>query len=209
MRKTLSNKPAWIIIHHLGGVAGNPSADTSKHTFEDVNAWHKSLRFYVSNSGYSIGYHYFIDWQGKLFWGREDTEEGCHCVGKNTDSIGIGLAGNFSRIGENNTPSQAQADRLKELVVGLMKKYNIPIVRVVPHRMFSQTECYGKNLTDKWIQGLISGPVLEDEKLEELLRTKMTLIEKIIQIMVKIQRLLQTSKAGQMLGGNKHLFEDN
>ena len=53
------NIPEYIIVHHTGGTDDNPLADTSHHTFEIVDAYHKSLGWD------GIGYNWFIEKDGK------------------------------------------------------------------------------------------------------------------------------------------------
>lgn len=112
------NIPKFLIIHHCGGTDLNPLADSSNQTFEDVNAYHRTAPNvwlgYLSSLGYAIGYHYFIEKNGKVTQGRADTDEGAHCKGFNTQSIGICLAGNF----DATMPSQAQIEALKALEIG-------------------------------------------------------------------------------------------
>ncbi|GEM_PF-5583217 len=140
-----TNEPKWIIVHHTAG--------SLKDTFEDVNRWHKERwPNFVSSLGHHIGYHYFIDATGKVTQGRAENEEGAHTIGKNTESIGICLAGNFSRPGE--MPTEAQERKSVELIREIQKRWDIPNENIVPHRKFAATECYGKNLDDYWVQSL-------------------------------------------------------
>lgn len=148
------NKPQYLIIHHTGGTDTNPKEDTSHHTFEIVNEWHKKLWNFKSSLGFYIGYHYFIDKNGKVTQGRADTDEGAHTIGKNNSSLGICLAGNF----DVTTPTQAQITALKALISSKMTKYQIEINGVVPHRHFANKSCYGSKLSDTWAQDLLKVP---------------------------------------------------
>ena len=150
------NNPSWAIIHCSGGVVNDNLADTSHHTFEDVNAWHKKTRPFKSSLGYDIGYHYYIQKYGKIKQGRNDLEEGGHCVGMNDKSVGICLAGNFDRPmdWENSYPTKEQSRSLKKLLRILVDRYKIPLSHIVPHRRFANKTCYGRNLTDTYAQDL-------------------------------------------------------
>ena len=153
------NSPKYLIIHHTGGIDVDPLADTSNQTFEVVNAWHRQnpntwLGTY-SSLGYAIGYHYFIDKKGKMTQGREDYDEGAHCVDHNIDSIGICMAGNF----DVTSPTNAQISSLNEIIGKKMKEYDISINNVVPHRYFSKKTCYGNRLTDNWLRDIMNPPV--------------------------------------------------
>lgn len=183
------NVPKWIIVHHTAG--------TQSDTFEDVNRWHKERwPNFVSALGYHIGYHYFIDATGSVTQGRAETEEGAHTIGKNTESIGICLAGNFSRPGE--IPTEEQERKLVELVQEIQKRWNIPNENIVPHRKFAATECYGKNLDDNWVQSLLrkyeATPTPEEpEETSQPEQSKLNpiqeVLEKIIDIIDKIRSL--------------------
>lgn len=152
MRK---NDPKLLIVHHTGGTDADPLADTSHHTFEIVNDWHKQNPNvnlgYPSSLGFYIGYHYFIDATGKVTQGRLDSDEGAHTVGKNTTSLGICLAGNF----DATLPTKEQVAALKTLLSAKMEAYAIPLANVVPHRTYATKTCYGRKLSDTWAQELL------------------------------------------------------
>lgn len=148
------NKPQYIIIHHSGGSETNPKEDTSHHTFAIVNEWHKKLWNFKSSLGHYIGYHYFIDKNGKVTQGRADTDEGAHTIGKNNSSLGICLAGNF----DVTEPTKDQVASLKSLLASKMTKYSISLGNVVPHRHFANKSCYGSKLSDMWVQDLLKVP---------------------------------------------------
>lgn len=147
------NKVNEIIIHHTGGTVSDPKADTSHHTFEQVNEWHRMdpnvWLGYYSSLGYSIGYHYFIDKEGKTTQGRAHTDEGAHTKGHNRTSLGICVAGNF----DVTFPTKAQEDALKRLLLTLNDMY--PNAPIIPHRHFAQKSCYGSRLADSWAADLI------------------------------------------------------
>lgn len=148
------NQVKEIIVHHTGGTIENPLADTSHHTFETVNAWHRQdpniwLGFY-SSLGNAIGYHYFIEKSGKVTQGRTDTDEGAHCRGHNRSSIGICLAGNF----DVTFPTREQIESLRNLLNQKRKEYLITRDKIVAHRCFANKTCYGRNLSDSWASDL-------------------------------------------------------
>ena len=183
------NEPRWIIVHHTGGTDLNPLADTSHHTFEIVNNWHRQLwPNFPSFYGVYIGYHWLIEKDGKLRKGREEYEEGAHCKGMNISSIGICLAGNFDRtIGTANCyPTEAQIQTLKNLLVELTKKYNISPENIVPHRYFAFGKtCYGKGLHNDWAKNLVK----EESELERIQKQISFLQQQILALMRLIERL--------------------
>lgn len=138
------NTPEYLIIHHTGGTDLEPLADTSHHTFEIVDSYHKSLGWG------KIGYHYFIDKAGNLTQGRKDNEEGAHTIGYNTKSLGICLAGNF----DATMPTIAQRNTLTDLLLLKVKQYKIPLEKIVPHRFATGKTCYGRKLADDWARKL-------------------------------------------------------
>lgn len=186
------NKPEYIIVHHIGGSDAEPLADTSDQTFEDVNAWHRiSPRVWLgklSSLGYAIGYHYFIDKQGKLTQGRADSDEGAHCVGYNLKSIGICMAGNFDRT----LPNFNQTEALIKIVKEKMKQYNIPLDKVVPHRTFANKTCYGRNLSDIWLKEILSDKIIAGEPClaeKEIIKSKDSVIENLKALLKSIINL--------------------
>lgn len=142
---TKDNFPEFIIVHHTGGTDTNPLADTSSHTFEIVDIYHKSLGWEA------IGYHYFIEKDGNIKTGRPEDYHGAHCIGYNEKSIGICLAGNF----DLTLPTQEQINSLRELLSKIREKYKIPLENIVPHRKFAQKTCYGSKLPDTWARSLV------------------------------------------------------
>jgi len=61
---------------------------TGQHvTIGDINNWHNARGFG------NCGYHYVIDYDGKVLNGRPEDEQGAHCQGHNARSIGIAYIG--------------------------------------------------------------------------------------------------------------------
>lgn len=146
------NRPEYLIVHHFGGTDNDPLANTSNHTAEMVNEWHRQLWNFKSSLGWYAGYHYIIEKTGKVVQCRADLEEGAHCKGYNRRSIGIALSGNF----DSTVPTPEQEKSLKRLLETLTKKYNIPRWNVVPHRKFANKTCYGRRLSDSWAADLLT-----------------------------------------------------
>lgn len=131
-------KPTKIIFHHTASASlGNQ--------FNDVNEWHKKRGFPLSSFGYYVGYHLFIERDGMTIFARNIDEIGAHCRGQNEQAIGIGMAGNFDI--EYPTPEQIKS--LGQWCNVLMKRHNISIRDIYPHRRFRETHCPGLNVEDK------------------------------------------------------------
>lgn len=102
-------KPEYIIIHH--------TAHTEDVPIETIRKWHKDRGFK------DVGYHYYIRKNGKVEVGRQETEQGAHCRagGMNRKSIGICLAGDFTK--QEPTPEQIKS--CKVLVYSIQSRYDI------------------------------------------------------------------------------------
>ncbi len=162
------NTPEFLIIHHTGGTNANPLLDTSNHTFEIIDAYHKSLGWE------GFGYHYLIEKDGTVRKGRAEDYHGAHTKGYNEKSIGICLSGNF----DATLPTKAQEEWLRKLLVTLTDKYKIPKEKIVPHREFATKTCYGRRLADDWAQKLLDEVPLKIEILADLdaLRKKVEML---------------------------------
>lgn len=100
----------------------------------DIDKWHKERGFN------EIGYHYVIDLDGSVEFGRALPNDGAHCntaglsgLSYNKHSIGICYVGGLDAFGNPaDTRTDAQKIAMHELVLRLMEKY--PIVEVIGHR---------------------------------------------------------------------------
>lgn len=117
------DKISEIIIHHSAG---------ENTTVEDIDRMHRE------NGWGGIGYNFYIRKNGTIYKGRDLKYSGAHCIGKNENSIGICLEGNFNHY----EPSNEQMGSLLALTTGLSKNYNITALS--PHREFNATECPGR-----------------------------------------------------------------
>ncbi len=101
----------------------------------------------ISSLGFGVGYHYFIEYKGKVFQGRRDNERGAHAVQYipyykphlyNLHYIGIGLQG----WGEGDT-TKVQIMNLKKLIDRLKQKYNFANIKIIGHREIANKSCPG------------------------------------------------------------------
>lgn len=118
-----------IIIHCT---ATRPSQDC---TVQLIDQWHRQRGFD------GIGYHYVIYRDGSVHEGRPLSKVGAHCVGQNSDSIGISYCGGVAEDGttpqDNRTDAQKVA--IRQLIKELRQAYgNIP---VYGHRDFANKAC--------------------------------------------------------------------
>ena len=134
-------RPNKIIFHHTGD-------SFNGEQFFKVDQWHKIQKFPVSKYGFFCGYHIFIERSGREIIARSFDEIGAHCLGQNSEAYGIAMAGNF----DIEQPTQRQKETLGKWCDILIKRSNIPIIEIYPHRRFRQTSCPGKNIPDKFGQ---------------------------------------------------------
>ena len=132
--------PTRIIWHH--------SAISSQGSqFDQINDYHMSRNFPISELGFFVGYHYLIEQDGTIKKARNENEIGAHTKGENADSIGICFAGDFN----TGKPTEKQCEMAAHLVEGLMSRWGIQLKNIFPHRQFRQTDCPGLKLKDNWI----------------------------------------------------------
>ena len=118
-----------IIIHHS---ATSPSA-----SFDAIKKYH------IEHNGWKdIGYHYVIDGKGTVHKGRKDETIGAHAKGKNKDTLGICVLGNY----ENIMVEKHVLDTLILLLNRLLETYKLSPDNVLGHRDVNPTLCPGKNL---------------------------------------------------------------
>ena len=118
-----------IIIHCSATIEGQ---DVSVDTIRD---WHTKYR------GWSdIGYHYYIDINGKIFGGRPVAKIGAHSKGYNKSSIGICYCGGLGKDKKaKDTRTESQKKALIELIKTLRHIY--PLASLHGHNEFANKAC--------------------------------------------------------------------
>lgn len=103
-------------------------------TATDIDRWHKER-------GYnSIGYHYVIRIDGSIELGRGEATVGAHCIGHNTNSIGVCYIGGCdTAMRPKDTRTAAQNTSLLSLVKRLSAKY--PSASIHGHNEFANKAC--------------------------------------------------------------------
>jgi hypothetical protein len=81
--------PKRITLHHTEGHVTH-SLEDSKQAIRNVQEYHK-----VTRGWGDIGYHYWIDGDGRLFEGRPEKQMGAHTLYHNEDNIGIAIQGSY------------------------------------------------------------------------------------------------------------------
>lgn len=118
-----------IIIHC------SATAEGKDYTVEDIRRWHKARGWK------DIGYNYVIYRDGSVHEGRKESVVGAHCVGHNTNSIGVCYIGGCASDGKTpkDTRTEAQKIALVTLVRKLKAKY--PMAGVHGHNEYAAKAC--------------------------------------------------------------------
>ena len=121
----------FLVIHHTGSGADN-NRDFSA---EQIHGWH------LNNGWAGIGYHYVVRKDGTVEQGRPHWTVGSHACGKNWESIGIHLSGDFTV----EKPTDKQIENTALLIANICTDYGLPIDRqhVFGHREVGETSCPG------------------------------------------------------------------
>lgn len=113
-------------------------------TVANIREWHLARGFN------DIGYHYVIYRDGSIHKGREESVIGAHCVGHNTNSIGICYIGGRDSNGKTfkDTRTDSQKESLLVLLRELKERY--PNAKVHSHKDFSNKACPSFDATKEY-----------------------------------------------------------
>jgi hypothetical protein len=131
---------AWydrLTVHHTG-VKANVHVGR-QNVVRDLNG---ILDSHCDRNYGDIGYHFAVDYAGRVWEARSLSYEGAHVSGQNDSNIGVVLLGNF----EAQRPSTAQLAVLRKLVLLLRGRYGIKQHRVYGHCDLGSSICPGRNL---------------------------------------------------------------
>lgn len=132
----------FIVLHHR---AGNGDAD--------------SIHRLHINEGYSgIGYHFYIRKDGSVYRGRPIDAMGAHCLGSNSNSIGVCFEGNY----ESEVMPDVQIKSGRELILYLKSLY--PNIEVKRHSDLYKTACPGKKFPFDTIKKGENGVTVDEAK---------------------------------------------
>ena len=176
-----------IIIHGT-----DVSWQKLRDQFSSVNQFHKLRDFPLSRLGFWVGYHRLIT-GGKNYKCKYDSEEGAHTIGQNFTSLGVSVG--FD--GDIEYPHPDDYVLLQKQVWAWQDMYQIPDSQVFFHRSFNTLKtCPGSLLGVEWMAELLRRtprlkPEEQEEKQKEILRQKISLLEKIINLYLQIKSLLK------------------
>ena len=137
-----------IIIHHADILVTDEMKKTEpKKSWEESKAYARQVQYLHKRvNGWSdIGYHYLVDWEGRILQGRLVNELGAHTDGHNEGSIGIALMGDL----QNQHPTQKQLKGLKSLLAWLTYAYKISPENIHGHHDYNATACPGVYLENE------------------------------------------------------------
>ncbi len=126
-----------ITIHHEGcGVNTDTAAREVVRNLDGILGWH------IRQDFGDIGYHFAIDYAGRVWECRSLEYWGAHVYGHNERNIGVVLLGNFER----QRPSDAQLETMEHLVDILRHQYRVKRGRIYGHVDLGPTLCPGRYL---------------------------------------------------------------
>lgn len=142
-------KPAKIFtrltVHHAGN-----GVNTHARLEEVVLDLNGILESHLQNNYGDIGYHFIVDYAGRIWEGRSLAYEGAHVSGMNEQNLGVMLLGNF----DEQAPSPAQVSALFAVVSTLQDKYAISYDSIYGHCDLGQSACPGKHLYAPYVAEL-------------------------------------------------------
>jgi hypothetical protein len=124
-----------LTVHHAGnGIEKAVSENAVMHKLDGVLAAHMNRRYG------DVGYHFVVDYAGRVWEGRSLAYEGAHVAYQNEGNIGIMLLGNF----EKQKPSEAQWQACACLASALRDRFMIKRHRIYGHRDIGHSVCPGQ-----------------------------------------------------------------
>ena len=126
-----------ITLHHAGtDVIRFTSESSVVSCLDGVLGGHLQRRFG------DVGYHFLIDYAGRVWEGRSLAYWGAHVSGHNEHNVGIVLLGNF----EKQRASRAQIQSMQKLVGLVRDHYAIRPGAIYGHIDLGRTLCPGRYL---------------------------------------------------------------
>jgi len=129
-----------ITVHHVG-----KCRNFDIHRSSVVRDLDGVLNEHMERNYGDIGYHFIVDYAGRLWEGRSLSYEGAHVAGKNDGNVGIVCMGNF----DMQDPSEEQLITVEQIVSVLREHFRIKQNQVFGHRDLGHSACPGENLYPK------------------------------------------------------------
>lgn len=140
-RRFVLHHTAYPVTDEVKALTGRASWEAAQRHARTAQRLHRHIRGWND-----VGYHYLIDWEGRILEGRPLDRLGAHVERHNTGSVGIVLMGDFSR----QKPTAKQLDALRALLRWLSWELKLSPKHIAGHHHMKFTACPGKNLNDPW-----------------------------------------------------------
>lgn len=191
-----------IVLHH----SASPRDTT---TWDDIYKWH------VRENGWNnIGYHWLFAYDGQNELGRPLKDVGAHAYGRNKDSLGFCLYGDFNK--EHPTINQYNAlnEKLKyfwNMGPAIQEKFGIKLAESItieahrdPKKEGDGKPCPGRNFDwSKVINPWDAAEPIDDDLTATELRLEIDDLKKKIVVLEGTNNLLEDA----ITAGNKRLKE--
>lgn len=126
-----------LTVHHSGSTkAVHTIKNAVIHDLDGVLTSHRQRRYG------DIGYHFIIDFAGRVWEGRSSVFQGAHVLGENRGNLAVMLLGNF----DEQEPSEQQLASMYKTIHALRRQYAIPVGSIYGHRDLGASACPGKNV---------------------------------------------------------------
>ena len=160
-------KTDYIVLHH---------AEAAMCTADYIHRWH------LNNGWAGIGYNFFVRKNGEIYRGRPVDTVGAHCLGFNSNSIGICAEGAYDST--DTVMPAAQKAALIWLVAELRKVYKT--AKAVRHKDLTATSCPGKYYPfGEIVKGEVAKvPITDVQQAINIIQTKAGLVEDTITFML-------------------------
>jgi N-acetylmuramoyl-L-alanine amidase len=120
-----------IIIHHTA------TKRMKKYGVE----WCRDL--HLGKKWHDIGYHIYIEYDGKIKMGRPLHKRGAHCLGQNTWAIGIAFVGGLDKDGEAACTLTDTQKKSIAVAIKALREHTGKLLPVYSHNEFRNTFCPG------------------------------------------------------------------
>ena len=100
-------------------------------------------REHIQDNGWKdVGYHFLIDANGHIWRGRDVSEVGAHCTGRNANSIGIAYIGGLNSDNKPaNTMNKEQMISMFRLTESLKLAFGLRYDDIKLHNEFANKAC--------------------------------------------------------------------
>ncbi len=139
-----------ITVHHEG--ASTVFFDTESQVSSRLDA---IRRAHLARNFGDIVYHFIIDRAGRVWEGRSLVYQGAHVKDHNQRNLGVMVLGNF----DEQTPTQAQLNRLVDFMRAAQRACSVPAARVHTHQELGPTRCPGFSLQSFMVNARSNGTI--------------------------------------------------